>query len=578
MFSDITLLAGLSISLSVALACLVVQKMLRRHLQQDQLDYMRDLLLLGAWCIIGFWSTSGDARHVVAIAVVATLIGLVQRFSRANIRFLYLVIGLLFAVLGPRISFIGLPGGEYLYLSPWASMLVTALWGGLFPLLVQELDQISGMAAHLLAMTWLLLVGVTLFSMQGFGGSLLLSVSGLILLAVFWSRHGHMFRRLGQPLSALWGTLLAGTSMLGVSKSVAFTTIFLLPVGLFALPFLETSLNAISRALPGRRDGTLCLYRHLLGKGVDHPAAVRAVALFCGALGLAAAALQLRPDAQGLLVAGSSLAASGAYLLHLKTQTSPPLCPRRPVIWGVPIDNVSVQYALAKVRSWLNAGERGPRRIVTPNALAVYACLQDRRLRRVFQSADLSLPDGMGLVWALRAFRYILHERIAGVEFMDRLCRIAATEGWSVFLLGGEPGIAETTGERLQERYPGLAVAGTYNGYFPSEQNDEVVERIRDSRADILFVALGVPWQDIWLYRHIDELGDMVGMGVGGSFDVISGKLRRAPAMWQKLGCEWLYRLFQEPWRWRRMSRLPLFVLAVLATRIGILHKGGGKT
>jgi N-acetylglucosaminyldiphosphoundecaprenol N-acetyl-beta-D-mannosaminyltransferase len=140
------------------------------------------------------------------------------------------------------------------------------------------------------------------------------------------------------------------------------------------------------------------------------------------------------------------------------------------------------------------------------------------------------------------------------------LCQVAAKLGRSVFLLGAGPGVAELAGQKLQERVPGLEIAGVQDGYFKPEDEPAIIARIQAARPAVLFVALGIPRQEIWIRAHLEELGVPVCVGVGGSFDVISGLKQRAPVWMQRAGVEWLYRVAKEPWRLPRLAALPRIV------------------
>ena len=545
------------------------QRFLRHHLDRDQYDYVRDLMLCGALALVALWSDSAPAKMVVALSLFAGLLGLAQRRAQVDLRWGYLLIGGLFSLLGPRISFISLPDGEFYYLSILASATATTLWVGLFPLLLQDLDRIPGMAGHLLALVWILTTGLTAISSQELPDALTLSTGALALLAAFWSRHGHMYRQLGLPLASMWGTLIAGTSMLGISKGVTFSALMLLPLALFAIPLWETSVNVVSRALSADATKTSGgFYQRLVRRGVDHPSSVRAMTLVSAAFGLGAGVLQVRPDPQGFLAAFFTISAALAYLGMVFCRHGRKGQSRRPKLWDVPIDNVSLQYALGKVWSLVKAGKGGT--VVTPNALGLYACRRNEALTRAFQGADLILPDGMGLVWGLRFLGRPVQERIAGIDFMDQLCRMAAGAGWGVFFLGGAPGVAEMAAQNLVKRYPGLRVRGAEHGFFADDESEELCRTIRNSGSQLLFVALGVPRQELWMELWRGHLGGVVAMGVGGSFDVFAGTLRRAPECFRNYGLEWLYRLAQEPWRWRRMMTIPLFLGALVKTRLGL--------
>jgi N-acetylglucosaminyldiphosphoundecaprenol N-acetyl-beta-D-mannosaminyltransferase len=178
------------------------------------------------------------------------------------------------------------------------------------------------------------------------------------------------------------------------------------------------------------------------------------------------------------------------------------------------------------------------------------------------------LSDGVGLLWGLRFLGMPIQERVTGIDFAEQLCRMAAVEGWPVYFLGSRGDTALNCAETLAAKYPGLPVAGARDGYFDMS-DPAVAEAVARSGAKILFVAMGIPRQEKWTALHADRLGDVLAVGVGGAFDVLSGHLRRAPVKLQKFGLEWLFRLCQEPFRWKKDLRLIAFVVRVLATRFG---------
>lgn len=206
------------------------------------------------------------------------------------------------------------------------------------------------------------------------------------------------------------------------------------------------------------------------------------------------------------------------------------------------------------------------RHIITLNAEILYRAQSDPRLMEIINKADLVTPDGSGTVWGVKQLTGHEVERVTGIDLMTELCRQSSQCGWKVFLLGGKPGIADEAGRRLEDR-DNTRVVGMLNGYFQPEDEESIVERINDSGADILFVALGAPKQELWIDRYRERLEVPVAIGVGGSFDVISGQVERAPAAFRKMGLEWLWRLLKEPWRWKRMLALPKFMMLVKRTK-----------
>jgi N-acetylglucosaminyldiphosphoundecaprenol N-acetyl-beta-D-mannosaminyltransferase len=234
-------------------------------------------------------------------------------------------------------------------------------------------------------------------------------------------------------------------------------------------------------------------------------------------------------------------------------------------VLGVPVDTATSSDVLDFVRDRVAA--RDPARIVTVNAEFVMLSRRNRRFREAVASADLATADGAGVVWALRRQGATLPGRAGGSDLIWSLSEHAARLGHRVFLLGGADGIARKTGERLAERYPGLEVAGAYGGSPRPSEREAIVNLVRETKADILFVAFGAPDQDIWIAENLPATGVSVAMGVGGSFDYVAGVARRAPRWMQDHGLDWLWRLAREPWRWKRMTVLSTFVWLVLRTR-----------
>jgi N-acetylglucosaminyldiphosphoundecaprenol N-acetyl-beta-D-mannosaminyltransferase len=232
---------------------------------------------------------------------------------------------------------------------------------------------------------------------------------------------------------------------------------------------------------------------------------------------------------------------------------------------GAPVHDVTMAETLALIDRWIAAG--GAYQIATVNPEFLMKARRDPEFRATLQRAALCIPDGIGVLWAARLRGKKLRERVAGSDLVPLLSAEAAQRGWRIFYLGAAPGVAEKAAAILAARYPGLSVAGCHAGSPAVEEEDDIVDRVRAARADILFVAYGAPKQDVWLDRNLARTGVAVGIGVGGSFDFIAGVSRRAPRWIQRLGLEWFYRLAREPWRWRRQLALPHFAWLVLTGR-----------
>jgi len=232
-------------------------------------------------------------------------------------------------------------------------------------------------------------------------------------------------------------------------------------------------------------------------------------------------------------------------------------------ILGVPVHGISQSEMLPLVKQLKD--EPGLHQIATVNPEFVMMAQEDAEFRQVLCQADLCIPDGVGLILASRWQGTELPERVAGSDLVYALSKLAADEGWRLYLLGASPGVAEEAASLLVAKYPKLTIAGTYAGTPSTAENDAIVQRINESRADLLYVAYGAPRQDKWIARNRDALKSVrIAMGVGGSLDFITGRSVRAPGWLQRAGLEWLHRLYKEPWRWRRMMALPRFVYLVL--------------
>ncbi|MBM3266109.1 MAG: WecB/TagA/CpsF family glycosyltransferase [Candidatus Sericytochromatia bacterium] len=243
-------------------------------------------------------------------------------------------------------------------------------------------------------------------------------------------------------------------------------------------------------------------------------------------------------------------------------------------VLGIPVDPIDATRAARLVARHLADGT--PIQVVTINAEMAMNTRADPALAAVIGQAGLVLPDGSGVVWAARR-RGARVRKLPGVEFIHEICAACARAGRPLYLLGAAPGVAQAAAEVLAARHKGLEIGGVRDGYFKPEEEDAVLEAIREARPGALLVALGVPRQEFWIARHQAALEVPVAMGVGGSFDVLSGRLRRAPGWMRALHLEWLYRLIQEPWRWKRMlTALPTFAILALASEKQERYTGYG--
>lgn len=242
-----------------------------------------------------------------------------------------------------------------------------------------------------------------------------------------------------------------------------------------------------------------------------------------------------------------------------------------PRVLGVRVDAVSQARALALIGGWIAespGGSASPtRQVVTLNPEIVMAARVNASVRAVIEQAALVVPDGIGVVLAARWLGWQMPERVTGIDLLEAVAARAAACGWRLYLLGGAPGVAAAAANHLVARHPALRVAGTSAASPDPAADASTAEHVRASGADVVCVAYGAPAQELWIARNHMRLGAAVALGVGGAFDLLAGRVPRAPRILRRAGLEWAYRLWREPWRWRRMLALPRFAGAVLIER-----------
>ncbi len=228
-------------------------------------------------------------------------------------------------------------------------------------------------------------------------------------------------------------------------------------------------------------------------------------------------------------------------------------------VLGIGFDNLTLPGAIDKAYSMTE--QPGNHFVVTPNSEIVYMSRTDEKLKEILLKADLVVPDGIGVVKAAHMLKTPMKEKVAGIELGEGLIEKLSKTEKSIFLLGAKPGTAQTAADNLMVKYPGLKVAGVHDGYFKDDA--PVIDEINASGAQVLFVCLGAPKQEYWMYENADKLDTRLMLGLGGSLDVFAGQIKRAPDFWIKLGLEWFYRLMKQPSRIGRMMALPKFMLEV---------------
>lgn len=239
---------------------------------------------------------------------------------------------------------------------------------------------------------------------------------------------------------------------------------------------------------------------------------------------------------------------------------------RRIEILGVPVDCVSMQQTLDVVDELIKGDK--PQAIIAVNPEKVIKAQQDPLLAKRLMNAGLLIPDGIGVVFAARILGLAKIDRVAGAELMPEICNLAKTKGYRIFLFGANSEVNQKTRDKLIKEYPGIQIVGNRDGYVKDEEMPLLINEINDSQAQILFIALGSPKQELWMEQYLPQLNIKVCQGVGGTFDVIAGVVMRAPLGFRRFHLEWLYRLLSNPKRMLRQTALPKFLYQVVAKKI----------
>ncbi len=228
-------------------------------------------------------------------------------------------------------------------------------------------------------------------------------------------------------------------------------------------------------------------------------------------------------------------------------------------IFGIQLSKMSMVETIAYLTQAIASSQTI--QVITANPIMIMSALEDPDLMEIMQQAELIVPDGAGLVWASKYLQDPVSERVAGFDLLHELLQVGNLKEWKVYLLGATKEIAENAARQLQMKYSSIRIVGVQHGYFDEHEDHRIIQDIRNAQPHLLFVARSADKQEKWIAANKELLNVPVMIGVGGSFDVIAGKLKRAPFIWRQLRLEWLFRLLQEPRRYKRMFALPNFII-----------------
>jgi N-acetylglucosaminyldiphosphoundecaprenol N-acetyl-beta-D-mannosaminyltransferase len=240
-------------------------------------------------------------------------------------------------------------------------------------------------------------------------------------------------------------------------------------------------------------------------------------------------------------------------------------------IAGINIDDITMEQAVDRIYQFIDTNENHS--IYTPNAEIMMDGITNNNINRVLNTADMLVADGAGVVLASKILGKAVTQKVSGVDLVKKLLDSCSEKPIKFFLFGGSPGIAEKAHANIICDYPAAQVVGSRNGYFTPDDEEEIIDQINKSGAEVLLVCLGAPKQELWINTNKDKLKVNACLGVGGTLDILAGNVKLAPDFFRNNGLEWLYRLYKEPRRFKRMLRLPKFILYVLAVRIGLVKR-----
>ncbi len=231
-------------------------------------------------------------------------------------------------------------------------------------------------------------------------------------------------------------------------------------------------------------------------------------------------------------------------------------------ILGVNVSSATVSDAVQLISGAISSGNKMS--VFTPNSEIILSAYKDAQFKNIINSASLCTADGIGVIYASKIFGAPIPERCSGYDISLELIKEIAKTGSSLYLFGASPGVAETAKKKIEESNPGINIVGYHDGYFDAEEEKNIINDINEKKPNVLFVCLGSPKQEKWIYDHLNDLDINIAIGLGGCLDVYAGNIKRAPQIFIKLGLEWFYRLIKEPKRFFRMLALPKFMLTVL--------------
>jgi len=535
---------------------------------------------------------------IIICSVLMVILGRADRKRKlpAGAKLIFQVlISLIIIYFGIKIEFLRAPSSssrEYLYLS-YLSIPLTIIWLISITNSIGQANELGDITPYIVFIASLTFLVVSIIQRQGL---ILAEVLSLIMATISFIFIKYIPRGKFSSYYMSFGFILAVIAIVGVSKSTAALTL-LIPLLILGVPIIDSSYSIVANyasqkspaieKYPLFSGGRSRLRQKLQSCGFSAQGAnvtIIGVSLY---LSLSAFIISIYQNLY-LLLTLTAFGWMAFELLKNKVRSEELIIGRdiltsRIKLFQVGIDQVDNQETIQKIEEFIVS--KKPHQIVTPDTLALLRAGKDPEYHAILKSADLVTPDGAGILWAATTLNYPLPERVTGIDIIHNVCRLAARKGYSLYLLGSYPGVASEAALNLTKKYPGIKIAGTHHGYFRCEdsqncedvkngnndknkEEEEIITEIKENRPDILLVGMGVPKQEKWINKNLNRLNIPVCMGVGGSFDVLSGRIPRAPLWMQRHGMEWVYRSIKQPNRAFRTLALFYFIWLVIAGKI----------
>ena len=502
-----------------------------------------------------------------------------------------ILISLIIIYSGIRIEFLRNPAtpGSYIYFS-FLSIPLTLIWLIGITNSIGQTGELGDITPYIVFIASLTFFTVTLLQRQGL---ILAEILSLSLAVISFIVIKYFPRGKFSSFYMLFGFILAVIAIVGVSKSTAALTLFI-PLLILGVPLVDSSYSIVSSyVVQQRKVGDFSttesrLRQKLQSYGFSAHGANCTIIATSLYLSLSALIVSIYQSLYLLVI----MSVFGWVIFEmLKKKVSSEeliiekdLANNRIKLFQVGIDRVDVKSVISRIEEFIVT--KKSHLVVTPDTLAILRAKKDVDYFNIIQSANLVTPDGAGILWATTILHHPLKERVTGIDIIQGICKLAAKKAYSIYLLGASPGVAKEASLKLTQKYPGLKIIGNHHGYFHAtslsdetvkpqmhknkvnsgtegiakgtdikynERNEEakIIQEINNKKPDILLVGMGVPRQEKWIAGNLKSkrLNVPVCMGVGGSFDVLSGKIPRAPLWMQRHGMEWVYRFIKQPKR-----------------------------